>query len=311
MTRAILILLATLIAIPITALRYDAPLNAEHWAALRTLFMAATCVALLCFIVGEWSRNNSQVDKLWSILPAFYVGYVAWQSEWTPRLTLMFALVMLWAVRLTFNFWRRGGYHWIPWKGEEDYRWGVLRQDPHLQGRVRWTLFNLFFICGYQNMLILLFTLPSIVAWQGMDTPLHGLDYAAAGLMLAFLAIETVADQQQWNFQSEKYRRIRAGEPLTPPYDKGFCQNGLWAWVRHPNYAAEQGIWLAFYLFSVAATGRWLNWSLTGAILLCLLFVGSSNFSEKISAGKYPAYRDYQRRVGRFLPLLLSKKAHR
>ncbi len=311
MTRTIVILLATLIAIPVAALRYDIPLNAEHWAVLRTLFMVAAGIALLCFIVGEWSRNNSQVDKLWSILPAFYVGYVAWQSEWIPRLVLMLALVVLWAARLTFNFWRRGGYHWIPWKGEEDYRWGVLRQDPSLQGRVRWMLFNLFFICSYQNILILLFTLPSIVAWQGINTPLNGLDYAAAGLMLIFLVIETVADQQQWNFQSEKYRRIRAGEPLTPPYDQGFCQTGLWAWVRHPNYAAEQGIWLAFYLFSVAATGRWLNWSLTGAILLCLLFVGSSNFSEKISASKYPAYRDYQRRVGRFLPLILNKKARR
>lgn len=39
-------------------------------------------------------------------------------------------------------------------------------------------------------------------------------------------------------------------------------------------------------------------------MLLCLLFVGSSDFSEKISAGKYPAYRDYQQRVGRFLPRL-------
>ena len=33
-----------------------------------------------------------------------------------------------------------------------------------------------------------------------------------------------------------------------------------------------------------------------------LLFLGSSDFSEKISAEKYTGYGDYQKRVGRFLP---------
>lgn len=307
MLRTIIILVATLIAIPIAAIRYDAPLNPEQMEALQFLFMAAGAVALVCFVVGELTGNNSQVDKLWSIVPAFYVGYVAAQSDWSPRLSLMFILVLAWAVRLTYNFSRRGGYHWIPWKGEEDYRWTVLRQNPLLKSRVRWSLFNLLFICGYQNTLILLFTLPTIVAWQGADTPLHLLDYLAAGLIILFLVIETVADQQQWNFQNEKYRYINAGQKLPEQYAKGYCDTGLWAWVRHPNYAAEQAIWLSFYLFSVAATGRWLNWSLTGAILLCLLFLGSSDFSEKISAAKYPAYRKYQEKVGRFIPVLFRK----
>lgn len=30
--------------------------------------------------------------------------------------------------------------------------------------------------------------------------------------------------------------------------------------------------------------------------------LGSSDFSEKISASKYPGYAEYQRKVGRFLP---------
>ena len=36
--------------------------------------------------------------------------------------------------------------------------------------------------------------------------------------------------------------------------------------------------------------------------LTCLLFVGSSDFSEKISAEKYPEYKDYQNKVPRFVP---------
>jgi steroid 5-alpha reductase family enzyme len=41
---------------------------------------------------------------------------------------------------------------------------------------------------------------------------------------------------------------------------------------------------------------------LVGAVLLLILFQGSADFSEKISAEKYPAYSDYMKRVGRFLP---------
>jgi hypothetical protein len=40
-----------------------------------------------------------------------------------------------------------------------------------------------------------------------------------------------------------------------------------------------------------------------------MLFQGSTNFSEGISAGKYPEYKDYQRLVGKFLPKLLPAGA--
>jgi steroid 5-alpha reductase family enzyme len=73
--------------------------------------------------------------------------------------------------------------------------------------------------------------------------------------------------------------------------------------MRHPNYSAEQGIWIVFYFFSVAATGLWVNWSIAGALLLVLLFKGSSDFSEGVSAEKYPMYKKYQEQVGRFLPI--------
>jgi steroid 5-alpha reductase family enzyme len=318
MLRTILLLLITLIALPFVAFYYDEPLAPEHWAALQSLVKIMLGVALTCFIVSELTGNCSQVDKLWSIVPMVYVWYIAVQS-WQPwqivtqnvtysgRVVWMAILVSIWGLRLTFNFWRRGGYHWIPWRGEEDYRWSVLRQNPLLGGRFRWALFNLFFISLYQNTLILLFTLPIVVAWQGETTPMNFLDYLASALFLGFVVLETVADQQQWNFQKEKHRRMAAREPLGGAFERGFCASGLWAKVRHPNYAGEQAIWLSFYLFSVAATGRWLNWSLAGAILLMLLFLGSSDFSEKISMGKYSAYADYQRRVGRFLPKWFNK----
>lgn len=305
MLRTILILIATLIALPIVAFYYDRPLTAEQADAVKTVFLIMAGIAFTCFLVSEITRNYSQVDKLWSIVPIIYVWYLANRSEFDGRLLLMAVLVTVWGARLTYNFGRRGGYHWIPWRGEEDYRWGVLReQNPAFQKRLVWGAFNLFFISFYQHTLILLFTLPAVVAWQGSTTPLNWMDALAAGLFLAFVITETIADQQQYNFQTEKYRLKGAGKTLPEPYSSGFCTSGLWGKVRHPNYASEQAIWISYYLFSVAATGRWLNWSLAGVILLVLLFLGSSDFSEKISAGKYPAYRDYQNKVPRFIPRL-------
>lgn len=235
-------------------------------------------------------------------MPVIYTWYFAYAGGWDTRMTLMAILATIWGIRLTFNFWRRGGYSWIPWEGEEDYRWSVLRKMPLLNGRLAWAAFNLFFISLYQQGLILLFTLPAVMAWHGKGTPLNALDYIAAGLFILFVVTETIADQQQYDFQTEKYRRKNNNEPPGEEYSKGFCTRGLWGIVRHPNYAMEQAIWLAFYLFSVAATGRWLNASLAGAVLLLLLFQGSSDFSEKITAEKYPGYKEYLKKTGRFFP---------
>jgi steroid 5-alpha reductase family enzyme len=301
MLRTILFLITTLIALPIVSWYADEPLRPEQWDVLRTLGWIMLGVALTCFVVSERTGNYSQVDKLWSIIPILYVWVAVYAADFAPRLTLMAVLATLWGARLTFNFARRGGYQWPPWAGEEDYRWSILRQTPLLQNPRAFRLFNLFFISLYQNTLILLFTLPIVAAWQG-DGELQIADWLLAAVFVGLLGIETVADQQQYDFQTEKYRRIAAGEPLDGMYAQGFVSTGLWARMRHPNYAAEQAIWICFYCFSIVATGSRLNWSLTGAILLVLLFLGSSDFSEKISAGKYPAYQDYQRKVPRFLP---------
>jgi steroid 5-alpha reductase family enzyme len=293
----------TLLAVPVFTYFFGTALGPGEWKALNTLIIILLAVMAYCFIAGELSRNNSQVDKLWSVLPVIYTWIVAAYGDFSPRLVLMAVLVSVWGIRLTYNFALKGAYQWKFWAGEEDYRWIVLRQKPEFRPAWKWTLFNLFFISGYQNVLILLFTLPTIVALQNNNTSLGPLDFTAAVLMLGMILLETAADRQQWKFQTEKHRRIKAGEPLTGDYAKGFLDKGLWSLSRHPNYFAEQAIWVCFYLFSVAASSLWINWSIAGCLLLLVLFQGSSAFSEEISAGKYPGYTSYQKTVPRFFPV--------
>jgi steroid 5-alpha reductase family enzyme len=44
---------------------------------LLILLIVCGAAALYCFVVGEISRNNSQMDKLWSILPIAYTWIIA------------------------------------------------------------------------------------------------------------------------------------------------------------------------------------------------------------------------------------------
>jgi len=296
------LLIVTLLIVPIVSYFFGTPLGELEWLTLKNVMYVAIGVMVYCFVAGELTDNKSQVDKLWSIIPIAYVWIIASYGEYSIRLLIMVVLVAVWGIRLTYNFSRTGAFSIKFWEGEEDYRWQVLREKPEFQAKWKWTLFNLFFIWGYQNILILLFTLPALVVLQFNETPLGLLDIIAALIMLFFIVYETIADQQQWDFQTKKYKLINAKKPLTGDYKKGFLDKGLWALSRHPNYWAEQSIWVAFYLFSVSASGQWINWSIAGCLLLLVLFQGSSDFSEEISSGKYPDYAEYQKKVSRFIP---------
>ena len=294
----------SIIACPLLYIFVGPALDASQLETLKTLGIIAGCSALYCFVVGELTRNNSQMDKLWSLLPIAYTWVIAARGGMTARLVVMAVLATIWGARLTFNFARKGAYKLKFWEGVEDYRWSVLRAKKEFQPRWKWALFNLFFVSIYQNALVLMTTFPALVL-MNVDKPFGWVDGLAAALMLGFICYETIADAQQWAFQSAKWKMIGAGkklQDLPAPYDKGFNTLGLWSRSRHPNYFAEQGTWCAFYIFSVGGGIGLVNWSIAGALLLIVLFQGSSAFAEEISSGKYPAYADYCQRVNRFLP---------
>jgi len=295
-------LMFTLVAVPILTWYYDEPLSALQWESLTVLLWVYGIAAAFAFILSTITDNYSQVDKLWSTIPIAYGWIAAHYANYEPRIVLMAILISIWGARLTYNFARRGGYSWKFWTGEEDYRWSILRAKPGFEQNWKWILFNLFFISAYQMGLILLMTLPLVKA-TGSDVPLGIADYALAAVIVGLVVIEYIADQQQFVYQEEKHRLKKNGEKMSDYYKVGFTHTGLWGYMRHPNYMAEQSIWIVFYFFSVIATGHWINWSIAGCLLLVLLFKGSSDFSESISAEKYPLYKKYQKSVGRFLPI--------
>lgn len=298
------LLLLSLVVCPILYIYVGPALNDLQLETLKILGIIAGCSALYCFIVAEITGNNSQVDKIWSLLPIAYCWIIAAKGGMHPRLVVIAVLVTLWGIRLTYNFARKGAYKLRFWEGEEDYRWEKVRAIPFLQNKAVWMTFDFFFISGYQNVLILMFTFPALVC-MGSTAPFGWVDIVAAILMFGFIVYETVADEQQWKFQGKKWAMIRSGkrlEELPAPYNKGFNTFGLWNVSRHPNYFAEQAIWVSLYIFSIGAGVGIVNWSMIGALLLIVLFTASTNLVEGISGDKYPEYAEYCKKVNKFFP---------
>lgn len=265
--------------------------------ALVVALIVAGSVCVVVWVLSVITHEHSWVDRIWSIVPAVYVWIFAGFAGFSDaRLDLMAAVATIWGARLTFNFARKGGY-----SGEEDYRWAILR------GRMkRWQfeIFNVFFIVIYQNAVLLLIALPAFTAYVN-PAPFSGWDVAVAALFLACTIGETVADQQQWDFQTAKYALIaRGGTPSA-----NFRTTGLFAISRHPNFFFELAQWWVFFLFGVVAGGSFLQWTVLGAVLLTTVFIGSTRFTEAISLGKYPEYADYQRRVSAVVPWFPRRRA--
>lgn len=258
--------------------------------ALHLCLLIAAAACLLAWVLSLVTGDTSWVDRMWSLLPETYVIVMAAFAHLRDaRLDVMAVLSLLWGLRLTFNFARKGGY-----TGVEDYRWAVLRAR---MGRLQFQLFNLFFIVLYQNGLLVLIALPALTA---LEHPGHfsPLDAVLALAWLAALVGETVADEQQWRFHQRKAAAAEAGAPLA----RGFLDQGLFRYSRHPNYFFELAQWWLLFALGASAAGSPWQWTLSGPLLLSALFAGSTRFTEQISAAKYPDYALYQRTTSAVIP---------
>jgi len=262
-------------------------------------------------VVAEANKNYSQVDRMWPILPFSYVlHYNLWARRNgipSARLDLAVLVIGLWASRLTYNYWRKGGYS----VGSEDYRWQIVAKRV---GALGMFVMNVTFISFIQSILLFLIASPAYILLlvSRVNTELTLPDIIFGSLIVTLLAIETVADHQQWEFHQAKHAYEKTAKlPANSKYsqidlDRGFCVSGLWSWSRHPNFACEQSIWLVFYQWAAFASKAPLNWTGVGVIGLLGVFFGSTRLTEAISAKKYPQYKEYQELVARFVPGFLG-----
>lgn len=116
---------------------------------LITGFAFSLFLIPIFLVVSEVNRNYSQVDRVWSILPTLYnAHYAAWarlNGLPTQRVDNVLAFGVVWTLRLTYNYWRKGGYE----VGSEDYRWALIKKYI---GPAGFFVLNVTFISSIQSV---------------------------------------------------------------------------------------------------------------------------------------------------------------
>lgn len=241
--------------------------------------LAIVAAAVVLWGVSLARRDASVADPAWGpgfvLVAAVSVGVTGGGQ---PRGWLALALVAAWGLRLGWHLLRRNLAH------GEDPRYVAMRAAHG--ARFAWvSLFTVFLL---QGVLLWLVSLPLQVA-AGSTAALNGFDLLGACVVVAGLAMESVADAQLVRFRADPSNR---GKVL---------DTGLWAWTRHPNYFGDAVVWWGFGLFSVGA-GAWV--ALAGPALMTFLLrrVSGVTLLEQDIAVRRPGYADYVQRVPPFFP---------
>lgn len=128
--------------------------------------------------------------------------------------------------------------------------------------------------------------------------------------LVVLVIFEYFADGQQWVYQNAKQAYLKSAKVPSgytrAELERGFLTTGLWRYSRHPNFAAEQAIWLTLYQWACWECETFYNWTFVGAFGYLALFQASTWFTELITSGKYAEYEVYQQRVGKFVPKLVG-----
>jgi steroid 5-alpha reductase family enzyme len=251
---------------------------------LLLIALAATCAGFaLLFLVAKRVDNFGIVDVAWALgfapLAMLYGGF---GGGALPRRLLIATMAVLWSLRLGGYLARRvlGHLH------TEDGRYQQLRRD--WAANLNAKMFRFF---QAQALLLVMLSVPFLLAARNPAPALHPLEFAAAGLWLLALLGETLADAQLAAFKRDPANRGRV------------CDAGLWRWSRHPNYFFEWLVWVAFALFALASPWGWIALGCPALMLFFLLRVTGIRYTEdQLLRSKGEAYRRYQQRTSAFVP---------
>jgi steroid 5-alpha reductase family enzyme len=212
--------------------------------------LVATVVVFTFSILAD---NSSIYDPYWSIQPPAIAGYCLW-TRWghlDPRQIVVAALVTLYALRLTSNFYR-------DWPGlrKEDFRYVALRERF---GKAYWPV-SLLGVHLFPTIMVYLGCLPLYVISRQGTQGFGWLDGLGIAVTLGAVLLAFVADEQLRLFRAD-------------PGNRGaVVGSGLWALSRHPNYLGEVSTWWGFWLFALAADAAWW-WTGVGALAITVMFV--------------------------------------
>jgi steroid 5-alpha reductase family enzyme len=251
-------------------------------ASLATLGLATAFVG--CYLLARRLDNYGIVDIAWSYAFAVLAGgYAAFGPGWPVRRAILAAMVVLWSLRLGTHLLIRVSSH----HPHEDTRYQQLRRDWAANFGPK--MFRFF---QMQAVSVVLLGIPFLLIASHTTPRLLPLEIAGIVLWLVALAGEALADAQLAAFKRDPANRGRV------------CATGLWRYSRHPNYFFEWMIWVAYFVFALAAPwGALAIISPAGILYLLLRVTGIPMTEEQSLRSKGDAFRRYQTETSAFIPL--------
>lgn len=248
--------------------------------------VAAALALSVAWLIVRRTGDGGWTDVVWA-LSVGLIGAMAavWPApDAVPaRQSLVALLIAVWALRLGGYLAARTARASAPDPRYEDFKraWGG------------WGLKAWGFLMVQAATVVVLVVAVRAAALRP-EPALDWRDALAALIVVAAVTGEAVADRQMAAFRRQSSNRGKVAD------------TGLWAWSRHPNYFFEWLVWLAWPVMALdpGDAASWL--SLPAPILMWWLLnhvSGVPLLEEQMLKSRPEAYRNYQSRVSRFLPL--------
>lgn len=244
----------------------------------------AISLNLFVFIFAFKRQTDHYTDITYSatfILLAAYFYYIG-ETDVLPR-TLMFLMVLVWAVRLGTYLKLRIG------KTKVDHRFDEMR--PNFMRYLRFWII--------QGTSVWVIAIPAVILLSKdasiFSTELPFLSALAVGLWVSGFLLQTIADYQKYTFRNDSKN------------DGMFMAKGFFNIIRFPAYLGEMLVWIGVFLFTVPYISglEWLGIVSPLWIIGLLLFLSGIPMLEKQSEKRYghlPAYQKYKKETSRLIP---------
>lgn len=193
--------------------------------------------ALLAAAVGVARRNNGIADVFWGgLFIAGTVGGMLAAPEVSPGDLVVALAILVWGVRLIVHLARRARIH-----AGEDFRYAAMRTRWGPRGHALRSLVQVY---ALQAGLAWVILAPVMVTMASTVEVPPSLLVVGIVVFALGLATEVLADRELAAFRADR----RAGTESAR-----FCERGVWAVSRHPNYLGEAVAWWGIGVMALGA----------------------------------------------------------
>ena len=259
---------------------------------IGTVLLQAVALALimaLAWLVQHLTGNSGWIDVCWtlavgSVGAASALAGITGQAPLPTRQLVVAGLVIFWSLRLASHIARRTLRH------GDDPRYADLIRKWGSSAPLR-----LFGFAQTQALAGVPLVLAVALAAQRPEQVFGLQDWLGAITWAIGISTAAFADRQIRLFASDSSNRGK------------LCDQGLWAWSRHPNYFFEWLGWVGVALIAVDFSGNHLcGWiAVTAPVWMYWLLVqvsGIPPLEEHMLRSRGDRFSDYQKRTPAFFP---------